>query len=67
MKQLNERGRINKPGLMKALSEFYLDSSSHGKLSKEETTQILETQKLVNQEVDVFGKIIELVKEVKGK
>ena len=57
----------DKPELTKTIVQLYTDNSNTGKLSKDETTQILETQRILNQETDVFGKIIELVKEVKSK
>lgn len=37
------------------------------KLSNGETTEILETQKIINQDLDIFSKFTELIKELKGK
>lgn len=38
-----------------------------GKLGKDETTHILESQKITNQDMDIFSKFIELAKELKGR
>lgn len=37
------------------------------KLSNGETTEILETQKIVNQDMDIFSKLSDLIKEIKNK
>jgi hypothetical protein len=50
--------------LLKLLTEN-LSQTVVTRLSKGETTEILETQKIVNQDLDIFGKLTELVKEVK--
>ncbi len=57
----------DKPELLKIIAEVSQEKFSQHTLNKEESTQILETQRLLNQETDIFGKFIELVKEVKGK
>ena len=57
----------NEPDMIKIFKEFSGETLSHHKLTREETTQILETQKILNQDTDIFGKFIDLVKEVKGK
>src|SRR5688572_3181010 len=54
----------NNPEMIKIVLEIYNDHSN-GKLNKEETTQILETQKIISQESDLLGKFIEFVKEAK--
>jgi len=52
--------------LLKLLTEN-LSQTVVKRLSKGETTEILETQKIVNQDLDIFGKLTELVKEVRKK
>lgn len=52
--------------LLKLLSENFTQPVIT-KLSKGETTEILETQKIVNQDLDIFAKLTELVKELKKK
>ncbi|MGV3597530.1 MAG: hypothetical protein ACO1PI_06645 [Bacteroidota bacterium] len=54
------------PELLKIVLEKFSNPTSN-KLASGETTEILETQKILNQEVDVFTKLTELVKEVKSK
>ncbi|MGI4871657.1 MAG: hypothetical protein ACRYFX_10815 [Janthinobacterium lividum] len=54
------------PELVNLFSTVLSEASSH-KLGKEETTQVLEVQKLASQELDLFGKLTELVRVVKAK
>lgn len=44
-----------------------ISNSTITKLSNGETTEILEAQKLANQDLDIFSKITELVRELKPK
>jgi hypothetical protein len=37
------------------------------RLSNGETTEIIETQKIVNQDLDILAKFTELIKEIKSK
>jgi hypothetical protein len=55
------------PDLSKQILDKFADPKTIGNLNKDETTQILEAQKILNQDMDVFSKLIELVKEVKTK
>jgi hypothetical protein len=55
------------PEVTKLLQELFVENLSSHKLSKDETTQVLETQKILNQEMDFFGKLTDLVKAVKSK
>lgn len=50
--------------LLKIMTD-HISSSSITKLSNGETTEILETQKIVNNDLDVFARLTELIKEVK--
>lgn len=52
--------------LLKLLTEK-ISQSTITKLSNGETTEILEAQKIANQDLDIFSKFIELLKEVKGR
>lgn len=52
--------------LLKLITEN-ISRSSVTKLSNGETTEILETQKLVNQDLDIFAKFTDLIKEIKSK
>ena len=54
------------PELLKILTEN-ISQSIVTKLSNGETTEILETQKIVNQDLDIFSKFTELIKEIKTK
>jgi hypothetical protein len=52
------------------LLKLLTDNISHTvitKLANGETTEILETQKIVNQDLDIFSKFTELIKELKTK
>ena len=47
---------------------FLIENSknvNHNILKKDETTQVIEIQKISNLETDIFGKLIDLVKQVK--
>jgi hypothetical protein len=41
--------------------------STIAKLANGETTEVLETQKIVNQDMDIFSKFTDLIKEIKSK
>lgn len=55
------------PEVTKLFQELFAENLSLHKLNKDETTQVLETQKILNQEMDLFGKLTDLVKAVKSK
>lgn len=52
--------------LLKILTEN-ISQTVITKLSNGETTEILETQKIVNQDMDIFSKFTDLIKEIKNK
>lgn len=52
--------------LLKLLTEN-ISQTVITKLSNGETTEILETQKIVNQDMDIFSKVTDLIKEIKNK
>ena len=52
--------------LLKLLTEN-ISQTVITKLSNGETTEILETQKIVNQDMDIFSKFTDLIKEIKNK
>jgi hypothetical protein len=52
--------------LLKLLTES-ISQTVITKLSNGETTEILETQKIVNQDLDIFSKFTDLIKEIKNK
>jgi hypothetical protein len=57
----------DKPELIKSVIELYSENSSLGKLAKDETTQILETQKILNQQTDILGKMFDWIKDLRRK
>lgn len=57
----------DKPEITKSIIELYSDINSFGKLGKDDTTQILETQKILNQQTDILGKMFEWIKDIRGK
>jgi hypothetical protein len=52
--------------LLKLLTEN-ISQNVITKLSNGETTEILESQKIVNQDMDIFSKFTDLIKEIKNK
>lgn len=52
--------------LLKLLTEN-ISQTVITKLSNGETTEILETQKIINQDMDIFSKFTDLIKEIKNK
>ena len=52
--------------LLKILTEN-ISQLATTKLSNGETTEILETQKIVNQDLDIFSKLVELIREIKTR
>lgn len=52
--------------LLKLITEN-ISQTTITKLSNGETTEILETQKIVNQDMDIFSKFTDLIKEIKNK
>lgn len=50
--------------LIKLVSQRFSDTILH-KIGKDETTQVLETQKILNQEMDLIGKLTDLIKSAK--
>lgn len=54
------------PAALELLAK-YIPKPAINKLSNGETTELLETQKLVIQEFDIFSKITDLVKEIRLK
>jgi len=63
---LMEKHQSNKD-LLEILKAKYLSAETSNVLKKDETTQMIEVQKLANQETEVFTKLIDLVKLVKEK
>ncbi len=63
--ELIEKYKDN-PELLKILIDK-VSQSTITKLANGETTEVLETQKIVNQEMDIFSKFIDLIKEIKSK
>ncbi|EHQ29700.1 hypothetical protein [Mucilaginibacter paludis] len=57
----------NNASLLEILKAKYSNSEQPNILKTGETTQIIEVQKLANQETEVFTKLIDLVKMVKEK
>lgn len=53
------------PALVKMVTEN-INQSYIAKLSNGETTEILETQKIANEEFNIIGKLTALAKEFKG-
>lgn len=51
--------------LIKIFSQRFSDIVPH-KLAKDETTQVLETQKILNQEMDLIGKLTDLIKSIRN-
>lgn len=51
--------------LVEMILNKYLIENSKEKISSDETTEILETQKISNEEMNIFDKITDLVKAVK--
>jgi hypothetical protein len=54
------------PELLKIIVDKF-NQSTITKLANGETTEILETQKIVNQDMDIFSKFTDLIKEIKSK
>lgn len=63
--ELIEKHKDN-PELLKTLVDN-VPQSTITKLANGETTEILETQKIVNQDMDIFSKFTDLIKEIKTK
>ncbi|NCD67905.1 hypothetical protein [Mucilaginibacter agri] len=61
-----EKHQSNKD-LLEILKAKYLSAKTSNVLKKDETTQMIEVQKLENQETEVFTKLIDLVKLLKEK
>lgn len=57
----------DKPEVLKSIVDKFSHSFATNKLSKDETTEMLETKKIINQEQDFFNKFTELIKEIKNK
>jgi hypothetical protein len=52
--------------VLKSIINLY-NHTDHHKLTRDETTQIIESQKIISQELDLFSKITELIKSIKSK
>lgn len=63
--ELVEKHKDN-PELLKVLVDK-VTQSTITKLANGETTEVLETQKIVNQDLDIFSKFTDLIKEIKAK
>ena len=63
--ELIEKYKDN-PELLKTLVDK-VNQSTITKLANGETTEVLETQKIVNQDMDIFSKFTDLIKEIKSK
>lgn len=63
--ELIEKHKDN-PELYKTLADK-VTQSTITKLANGETTEVLETQKIVNQDMDIFSKLIDLIKEIKSR
>ena len=54
------------PEILKIIVEK-VNQNTISKMANGETTEILETQKIVNQDLDIFSKFTDLIKEIKTK
>ncbi len=57
----------DKPEILKPIIDKITQPFAANKLSKDETTELLETKKIINQEQDFFSKFTDLIKEIKNK
>ena len=56
----------DKPEILKIIIEA-LNQTKIKKLANGETTEILETKKMINQDMDIYSKVTELIRELKSK
>lgn len=53
--------------IIKIIVQLYSEETAIGKIKKDETTQMLETQKILNQQSDILGKMVDVLKLTKEK